>query len=414
MKRIAAYLLAGLLAITACEKDNEKENPTSPGTGKGVVTPVGVPEEAIMAQKIIGAAGGTLSSLDGKMSVNIPAGALAGDQNITIQRITNKNPMGIHSGYRITPHNVQFTQKVTITFAYTEDDLAGTLAEALGIAFQDTSGVWQEVVNPVLNKTNKTVSVKTNHFSDWAFFESFGIRVSAKVLPVKGVAQLDVYSDADMLVGEVNDTRPIGERTKLTEEYVKNWTLIGAGQLKSSGSEATYTAPATVPTTQNPVTITVNINLRKKGTYILLTNIKITNDGEISVRVDGGEWFTHEASPSVKFTDGYYSIANADGDETGRYVFARWPGGAGTFGFKDPIAVVGTHAQYQINGGNAYTASYFKDQQLWPSDGGIRITNIGEPNGFFEGAFIMDPAGYGPMLSKTGRVEAKFRVRRTW
>lgn len=412
MKRITAYLMAGLLAITACKKDNEKNAPQ--GTGKGVVTPVGTPEEAIKAAKVIGAGGGTLSSLDGKISVSIPAGALAGDQNVTIQRITNNNPMGIHSGYRITPHNVQFTKEVTITFPYTDEDLTGTVPEALGIAFQDTSGVWREIINSTLDKTNKKVSVKTTHFSDWTFFESFAIKTSATLLPVKGVANMEVFSDADMLAPEEDDSRPIGERSKITADYVKNWTLIGAGQLKSSGPEATYTAPATVPTTQNPVTITVNINLGRKGTFIVLTNIKITNEGEISVRVGDGTWFTQEASPSVKFADGYYSIAEADGDASGHFVFARWPGGVGTFPFKEPTAPTGTHAHYHITGVDNYTASYIKDQELKASGGGITITSIGEPNGFFEGTFIINPAGHGPTLNKTAKVEGKFRIKRTW
>ncbi|WP_295122525.1 hypothetical protein [uncultured Chitinophaga sp.] len=414
MKRLAVYLLTGLLAITACDKNKEEnELPVTPGTGK--VTPVGTPEETAKAEKTIGAAGGTLSSLDGQMTVTIPAGAFTADQNVTIQRITNNNPMGIHSGYRITPHNVTFAKEVTITFPYTDEDVTNTVPEALGIAFQDANGVWQRIVDPVLDKTNKTVSVKTDHFSDWSFFETFEITTTASTLSVNESAILEVWSDADLLAPIQGNTQPIGERAKGTEDYIKGWKLTGAGKLKvaAGNKEATYTAPGTVPGSPNPVAITVNINLRKKGVYLLITHITIV-DGEISVRVNGGEWFTQPASPSVKFADGYYSIAEADGDASGRFVFGRWPGGTGTFPFKEPTAPTGTHVHYHITGVDNYTASYINNERLVASGGGITITSIGEPNGFFEGTFLLEPAGHGPLLQNTAKVEGKFKIRRTW
>jgi len=320
--------------------------------------------------------------------------------------------MGLRSGYRITPHGVTFTKEVTITFPYTDDDLANTIPEALGIAFQDSTGIWQEIINPVLDKTNKTVSVKTTHFSDWTFFETFKIVSNKRTLAIKEVAQLELWFDANVLATPKNNTRPIGKLEYVGSKFVKNWSLTGAGTLKGNGAKATYTAPATVPTSQNPVTITANIDLGVKGTYLVITTIRITGEGEILVRVNGGAWKTYDPSPSVRFTDGYYSIANGDGGD--EHIFLRWPGGKGFFPYRQPTEVVGTHAQYQIGTTVAYTCSYIQDNELKASPGGITITELGQKGGYFEGTFVVEKAGYGEMLKQTAKLEGKFRVKRTW
>ncbi|MCK7557097.1 hypothetical protein MKQ70_19645 [Chitinophaga sedimenti] len=146
----------------------------------------------------------------------------------------------------------------------------------------------------------------------------------------------------------------------------------------------------------------------------MITHITIADDGEISVRVNGGDWVTQKATGATKFSDGYYAVADGDGDETGRYIFIRWRGETGTFGFKAPDALEGTHSHYQVNGGNTYTCSYISGERLVTSGGGVTITSMGEKGTFIEGTVDINPAGYGPMLLNTAHVEAKFKVRRNW
>src|SRR4051812_2234058 len=60
-------------------------NPTPPPTEKG--TSLGA-----KLTKTLGAAGGTIVSADGRLTITFPAGALATDTEIGIEPITNKAP----------------------------------------------------------------------------------------------------------------------------------------------------------------------------------------------------------------------------------------------------------------------------------------------------------------------------------
>ncbi|UYQ91700.1 hypothetical protein MKQ68_16550 [Chitinophaga horti] len=412
MKSISAYLVAALLTFTACSKPDSESDPNPiPGTGK--VTEAGAPDEDTKAEKVIGTAGGTLTSNDGEITIDIPAGALAANQTVSIQRITNKNPMGLRKAYRLLPHGVQFTKPVNITFDYSDEDITGTIPEALGIAYQDDKGIWQAIGSTTLDKDEQTISVKTTHFSDWSFFESFVMKASATFVDPGTTVQLEIESDANIMGPLQNDERPIGERHSMSAEFVKGWKLAGAGTLTPNKEKATYKAPATVPTAPNPVAVSAEIKLNKPGLFLVLTHITIADDGEISVRVNGGAWITQKATAATKFGDNYYGVADGDGDETGRYIFIRWTGGVGTTPFKSPKVNYGTHSHYQVNG-NTYICSYVQGEELVASGGGVTITSMGEKGGFIEGTADINPAGYGPKMEPVARVEAKFKVRRYW
>ena len=75
MKQLFLCLFTGLLITTACKKGGNNDDQPSNGSGKGVVTPVGTAEETTKSEKVIGVAGGSISSLDGKITVSVPAGA---------------------------------------------------------------------------------------------------------------------------------------------------------------------------------------------------------------------------------------------------------------------------------------------------------------------------------------------------
>ncbi|WP_123847247.1 hypothetical protein [Chitinophaga lutea] len=414
MKFVSFYLAACLLAVFqfSCTKPGKPEI-EAPRSGK--VTPVGTPDGSPKTEKRIGAAGGSISTADGSIRINIPAGALSTEQLITIEPISNENPMGLKKAYRLTPHAVQFATPVSITFQYEDEDIAGSLPEALGIAYQHSSGVWMAVENAVLDKTAKTVTVTTTHFSDWSFFESFKLETSATELEPKGTARLELISDADLLAPLTpNNERPIGEPIATTGSFIREWSLAGAGMLAPLGHLASYTAPATVPGSPNPVAISVRVDFGKKGTYLVVAHIKITgDDGEIEVRVNGGGWVKLQASAVVKTGDRYL-LADANGDEMRRYVFVEWTGGVGTHGFRPYKATSGPYAHYLITGGNQYVCYYMKVEDLATSGGGVTITSMGETDGYIQGSFDISSAGYGPELRQTHHVEGRFRVRKSW
>lgn len=415
MKRISAALWALFLfsLLLACKKESSGPDVVYSG---GVATPVGTPDGSASAKKSIGAEGGTLSSQDGRLKVTIPAGALASAQEVSIQAIANHNPLAVEKAYRIEPHGVEFAKPVSLTFSYSDDDVSNTLPEALGIAFQDEQGIWQAQAATVVNKAAKTVTVTTTHFSDWTLFEKFYLLTSAKSLAVNGSADLGVVTTDDLLAPLTQgQQKAMGKKITLPGKYIQEWKLTGAGKLQPSGANAVYTAPATVPYAPNPVAISVKLNLPQEGVHLLLSHIAIQNDGEIEVRIAGGAWFKHLASPAVKLANGYYAMADSDGDDYGKYVLIQWMGGVGTHGFKQPTSPTGTHVHYLITAGNNYTCAYINaSDEFVPSGGGVTITSMGENDGFITGTFIANPAGFGDNLRSTTTLEGRFRVRKSW
>ncbi|MBO9660968.1 MAG: hypothetical protein J7527_19250, partial [Chitinophagaceae bacterium] len=379
------------------------------------VTPVGIPDADPVMKKTIGAAGGNITSYDGRLRLTIPAGTLATDKEISIKTISNQNPLGLQKAYRLEPHNIQFAKPVTIQVNYDDDDLKHTIPEALGIAYQDPKGIWQARGGTELDKTNHRITATTTHFSDWSLFESVYLMVEQPVLPVSATTKLEVFSTEDLLIPlDAGKDIAIGKKQTMAVKYVKEWTLSGAGNLTSNGSNATYKAPATVPV-RNPVAVSVKLDLKQRGLFLLVQNISIQpDDGEIEVRVNGGEWFKQPASAANKLGENYYSIAESDGDATGRFVLVTWQGGVGTHAFKSPFSTTGTHAQYHITGVDNYTCVLPKPDGPVASGGGVTITSMGENDGFIKGTFHINPAGCGPNLLNTAVVEGKFRVRKNF
>lgn len=418
MKRISAALLTGFFMLTlfSCKKDgvNDPVQP-APSDPTGEVTPVGTPEADPAISKTIGAAGGSIVSNDGRIKIIIPAGALTSDQQISIQSISNHNPLGLKQAFRLMPHNVQFNKAVSVQFRYNDDDVAHTIPEALGVAYQDSKGIWQARGGMVLDKTNKTVTVITTHFSDWSLFESISLFIKQPVVPVNGTTELEVFTTDDLLVPlDAGKEVPIGKKQPVAAKYVQEWKLNGAGVLSSNGALANYKAPANIPA-NNPVTVTIKLDLKQRGLFLLVGAIEITNDdGEIEIRVAGSGWLKKTASGATKFSDGSFSVADSDGDVTGSYVFIRWVGGVGFHPYKDPEALKGTHMQYLVTGVNNYTCAYVSGDKLVASGGGVTITSMGEDDGFIKGTFTVDPAGCGDKLLQTTSIEGKFRVKKYW
>jgi hypothetical protein len=130
-----------------------------------------------------------LISPDGKLTINIPAGALTADMRIGIQPIANLARGGIGGAYRLMPEGVTFAQPVQLRFAHSDPDREGASADALGIAFQDAQGYWRRVPDALVDKTTGTVTVSTTHFSDWSRVKGAQIRPpSARVKVKKSVA----------------------------------------------------------------------------------------------------------------------------------------------------------------------------------------------------------------------------------
>src|SRR5262245_59600406 len=102
-KNRAGWFVAFLLVVAAACSSSET-NTTGPGTSTG--------------QGTVGPSGGQVATSDGVLTVNVPAGALAGDTNITIIEIASPAAGAVGKTYEIGPSGTQFSAPVTLTFKY--------------------------------------------------------------------------------------------------------------------------------------------------------------------------------------------------------------------------------------------------------------------------------------------------------
>ncbi|HEY8396668.1 MAG TPA: hypothetical protein VIK80_01925, partial [Flavihumibacter sp.] len=90
--RIAALVIM----LAACSKNKDVAKP--PVVGTPLVTNPGTPEVPV-AKKIIGPAGGTVTSVDEGFSVIVAPGALTQEEEISVQAVSNNLPGGIGKVY---------------------------------------------------------------------------------------------------------------------------------------------------------------------------------------------------------------------------------------------------------------------------------------------------------------------------
>ncbi|MBI5098732.1 MAG: hypothetical protein HZB30_05785 [Nitrospirae bacterium] len=288
---------------------------TSSGGPTPVATPVGTPD-GNAATATIGPAGGTLSSPDSKLALSIPAGALTSDTVITIQPITNNAHGGIGKGYRLTPDGQVFQQPVSLTFTYTDQGLSGAVADALGVAYQSSDGYWYWMANPVVDKTAKTVTATTTHFTDYVNVAGYNLRPGAtnvKVGQTVRLKLLNCYLEDDgsglYSVGlRCDDTSASGVAP--THYRVSEWAVNGVaggnstvGTISGDSTSATYTAPASKPT---PNTVAVSARITDGTAYVdtLVSNITIvggyTGTVQFTWSANGG--FSASGTANVTWT----------------------------------------------------------------------------------------------------------------
>jgi hypothetical protein len=252
--------------IPGVNDDPEEEQPEP--------TPVGFPS-GIPVSKTIGAAGGTVG-IDGKVQVEIPAGALSSDTDITIQPLINNAPNGNGNAYRLGPDGTTFSKPVKLTFPST---FANNGPPLTGIAFQDDDGIWYSNGKISWNETNQTVTAETKHFSDWATFDVLKIVCNACELGTDGAYKLKINESGDFEITTLADDA-IRQRLAGDEELVplksknaydlitKEWLANGAtaktmttnGMIADNSTGCTYTAPAKVPGSgKNPVNLSVTL-----------------------------------------------------------------------------------------------------------------------------------------------------------
>ncbi|MGC4028502.1 MAG: hypothetical protein QM696_06500 [Steroidobacteraceae bacterium] len=256
-----------------------------PGNGPVNTTPrptaVGEPVGSEVV-KTIGLAGGSVVSADGGASVIIPAGALAIDTPISIQRITDNAPGGLRT-YAMRPDGQTFAVPVTVQFTYDEHDLLGAVPEAFDIGYQDANRYWRALPVAQLDTTARTVSVATTHFTDWALLSTIRLNPMRAAVRVGRKLSLDVVSCGrrdDPGTGLPALVETCGPSPLRVDTWAVNGTTYGdarVGTVDSAGTvKGTYTAPANKPSPSRvAVSCSVQLPQGDRAKVLLKTEVQV-------------------------------------------------------------------------------------------------------------------------------------------
>lgn len=261
LKKMTRLVVILCLVITSCKKNPEvnKAKPQPIKTGRGVANGTRV-------SKIIGPGGGDLVSADGKLKVIVAGGTVNGDTEFSIQPITNtlfedENRIA----YRLLPEGSHFTKPVQLQFQYTNDDTLNTSEDVLAIATQRQDGSWT-LLPTRLDKSTKTLTVETTHFSDWTVTGGVYLTAERTQLGLGQKTMIKVVSVwDDEVLTQLVPTLHADDRNKL--ESIDNWKIVNGigslgvetGQLGRLQTEAEYGAPSDMTPSRRTMTITVDV-----------------------------------------------------------------------------------------------------------------------------------------------------------
>jgi hypothetical protein len=314
--RLLPCLLFAALFFISCKKTRSEEEYA--GTGIGAIRTTGTALETVR-NTVIGPAGGKLVSRDGKIQVDIPAGAVAANTTFGITAITSTSDAGLGGAYRITPH-IKFSKPVTLTMSYAgQIDSVGSPCYLLP-GYQDSTGAWKMVTKRTINEQQQTVSVQTDHFSDWTLLTPFKLTPAYSVIAPGDQVVLTVGAFVRIKLGVI--TSPgnacnifaedqqeevyVEEYYVLPDAFVDKWISLageseGAGRLVRAEKGAIYNssnhdAPLINPVTilcflknrQQPMKAVIRIRPVKLGVYIETGGtMHFYDEGTAHVDVDG-------------------------------------------------------------------------------------------------------------------------------
>jgi hypothetical protein len=311
-------LIGAALLLTGCHSSTPQ--PVSTAVGKPL---------AAATSRTIGPAGGEVSSADGRLSVEIPAGALDAPRAISLQPISNEAPGGRGSAWRLEPSGSHFAKPVQLVFHYTAKDLKGSAPQALTIASQDAQGHWWIPRKPVLDQAAHTISVAAEHFSDWSLLAGFQLDPGeATVKAGHSVTLREMYC-TDSTANEngpiaLLPCEPVGGDLATLGDWQANGVAggdAGNGTVRANGDfSATYTAPQKAPG-NNPVAVSAQLQGALAKTR-LVANITVEDEGcgmhngqRVPCRIRGS------ASAQTAGPDGIIS-----GKASGEWQFDYWAG----------------------------------------------------------------------------------------
>jgi hypothetical protein len=248
----------------------------------------------------IGPGGGVLNSADGRISIEVPPGSVAGNTPFAIQPLSTTEPGGIGPVYVLSPEGLRFAQPVTLAWHLSDSDLAGHPIQAVSIATRDAEGNWIPQPGVERDPAAKTVRVTSIHLSPWwTIVPELTITPDHTQVGVRNTVDLTVSrstsndNDSDLLAaphntgtGQQNGDQDGGLLTpppKADCTWKVNGTVGGnsaSGTVSGKGKyTATYTSPAKVPRA-NPVAVSCEETMMangKKAKIIAVSYITVTD-----------------------------------------------------------------------------------------------------------------------------------------
>ena len=203
-------------------------------------TEVGTPVGAA-ATKSIGPSGGSVATPDGRMTLIVPPNAVSEAINFSIQPVTNQSGNGLGNAYKLEPSGKTFTIPLELSIHYDDNDLNGTVPNALSLAYQDEKGAWHLQRSAKLDKDKKILTVSTTHFSIWSFLSRVRITpVESKLHKSESqYIELTICGEPGWLGGLFGKTG----KCESTSWKELQWDVEGAGTIVDAGKGVIYTAP---------------------------------------------------------------------------------------------------------------------------------------------------------------------------
>lgn len=419
--------LALVLLVAACKKDKKSPAPhqeTDEITKEGVTTEP--PKTAT-----IGTAGGKLTSRDGKLEINIPQGALTTNTEISVVAISNTSSAGFGLNYRLSPH-INFTKPVKLTFSYASSEDSISAPATLGIISRNEKGMWELRRRSKLDQSNKTISVETTHFSDWAAarmiklspaYSEIEPKGSVKITPYACVALKEIF-DLDKVFNPngPDESLTIVEPYELPSDYVVDMYVIGSGgegigQIKATGiSSVIYTATGDAFPKINPVTIAFPLTT-KNTTMILSAKVKVANHGNgIYIKMGGKEYkydgiasITSDGQCNIEFTRNISGKRVTYGGMSWNTKIRTHPWNENSDFWWEPEDMSPRRVfQHLYNDGRTYSAGFISPAIIDPPGGLVMGNILIETSGATN-----TESGNGEYLGAS-RIEGAFKVQREY
>ncbi|GAA4798573.1 hypothetical protein GCM10023231_29190 [Olivibacter ginsenosidimutans] len=391
-----------VISFVACKKsaDSLADQELNQQSNSGLVTTVGqlleTPKTAI-----IGPAGGTLVSKDGHLTVTIPAGALSTETTVGIAAITNTFDAAMGLNYHITPH-LELEKAATLSFSYKgiEDSLSAV--GLTGICFQDEQGVWQLKSGSQFDSEQKTISVETNHFSDWALARIVRLTPSkalilpdesVKITPLVCIPLKGINDLAKIFITGAPDI-PLVKPYELPQDYVVDTFVIGdesvegMGTLTATGENSIiYTASSDVNPKINPVTLVYTLT---NTPMVLQAKIQVVvNTTGVTITLGGKTYQYDNAYATVE--SGHYTVVfQAKNQGNAYHGSIDWYGnGEGSYSWSDDNQFL--WIPEGLSPRRAYQHVYQEGVKI--SAGKVVLNYLGDGGELLIGEFVIANAG---------------------